>query len=193
MNYFPRLPSGLRHLDFGKCFHSCEFTGASEENIRNAQLAELTSLLLPYAQIGLDSLRTLMEPSKGNIKILNLCSLPEVLTNQTMIQLLLDRDHCKSLVELDVSRNQLKDSFFEHIAQNCPRLQDLNASHDRSLTGVGVKALILKPGEKLKRLNLEHCDRVGIDAVELARANGIQVTYHFLHTWLAGRTVRTNY
>ena len=85
----------------------------------------------------------------------------------------------RNVVELDVSYNGLPDRFFEHLAEISPRLRNLNASYNPSMTGVSVKALIMKPGEKLKKLDLEYCSCVGVDAVELARMHGVAVKYRF--------------
>ena len=175
---FPRIPSGLRHFDFGGCFFGHQHDGESEENIRNANLTELNSLLLPSALLDWSSVQILIEPRKGNIQTLNLSNLIIRRMGHITPELKLDKDHLKSLVELDVSLNDLKDSFFEHIAESCPRLRNLNASYNR-MTGVGVKALIMKPGDKLRRLALDGCKRVGIDAVELARMKGVEVRYGF--------------
>ena len=186
---FPRLPSRLRHFDFGGCFFGDQYNGESEENIRNANLTDLNSLLLPAALIDWNFVQTLVEPCKGNIQILNLsCLLKHVGHNPP--ELLLGPDHLKSLVELDVSSNHLKDSFFEHIADSCPRLRSLNTSHNNTITGVGVKALIMKPGDKLKKLNLNRCSRVGVDAVQLARTNGVEVEYSFPDDRLIAKQMR---
>ena len=178
-NCFPSLPSGIRHFDFGGCFSDRQFNGESEENIRNANLTELSTLLLPSASIDWSSFQALLKPCKGNIQILNLRAFRQSRLDGGIPELLLDRDHLKSLVELDVSINELKDDFFEHIAKSCPRLRNLDASCNNMMTGVGVKELIMKPGDKLKKMDLRLCSRVGIDAVEFARANGVEVNYCF--------------
>jgi len=81
------------------------------------------------------------------------------------------------VVDLRLSNAELTDSIAESIAKCCPRLRTFEASHNPKLTGVGVKALMLKEGDKLIKLNIDYCGGVGIDAVEFARSMGAEVKF----------------
>ena len=73
---------------------------------------------------------------------------------------------------------EVNDDVAEKLALHLPSLTTLDLSHTR-VTGIGVKALVEKPGSKLKLLNLNHCRDVGRDAVEYARSRGINVSHRF--------------
>ena len=188
--HFPKVPSTVRHLDLGRSLQLCNDFGESSDNLCNADLKELTSLVLPASNIGTAYLRKLLEPSKGRIEVLDLSSEGYGQRHDLNLEDVMDSQFSTSLKELSVSRNDFGDGLFEHIARNCPRLQFLNASYTR-ITGVGVKALVLKPGEKLKKVNLRHCERVGIDAVDFARASGVEVDFTFPDEKQAGKKVRS--
>ena len=68
------------------------------------------------------------------------------------------------------------------LALNLPKLKILDVSLTE-ITGVGVKALCLKKGARLEKLNLDHCEKVSVDAVEWARKRGVEVQYNL---WYEG-------
>lgn len=84
------------------------------------------------------------------------------------------------LTSLKIQDCDIDDETLEHVAAYCPRLTILNIRENPKVTGVGVKALVLKPGDKLQTLDLTHCTNVSMDAVEWARTKGLDVTYRHL-------------
>lgn len=93
------------------------------------------------------------------------------------------------VVDLRLSNAELTDSIAESIAKCCPRLRSFEASHNPKLTGVGVKALLLKEGEKLVKLDIDRCGGIGIDAVEFARSMGAEVKFSLADNLKSGKRV----
>ena len=103
---------------------------------------------------------------------------------------LLAAGHLSELKEFRLSNYVVSDQLAESIAARCLGLTQLDLSYNTRLTGVGVKSLVLKPGEKLTTLNLNHCIGVGIDAVDYARGHGIEVLFTFPDNMRYGKRVR---
>lgn len=79
-----------------------------------------------------------------------------------------------NLVEFETVRgSQITDEIIETIAPQLPCLEVLNLPQS-CVTGVGVKALVNKPGAKIRWLGLKDSP-VSSDAIEYARAAGIVV------------------
>ena len=85
------------------------------------------------------------------------------------------------VIDLRLSNAELTDDLATLIAKDSPRLKVFEASYNPKLTGVAVKALVLKEGEKLSKLGLDHCVGIGIDAVEFARSTGVEVKFSLGH------------
>ena len=79
------------------------------------------------------------------------------------------------LIELELRQCDVDDDALEMIAASCPRLEHLNVQTSPKLTGVGVVAVVRKPGDKLKMLDARNCPSVSGDAVRWAREQHVHV------------------
>jgi hypothetical protein len=68
----------------------------------------------------------------------------------------------------------LNDDVFELIAATVLRLESLITT-GAAITGVGVKALVERHADTLRFLRLDDCAAIGEDAIEYARAKGVEV------------------
>ncbi|CAL8582863.1 hypothetical protein XPA_008506 [Xanthoria parietina] len=79
------------------------------------------------------------------------------------------------VVDLDLSGPRLTDSLVQLLAARALRLERIKVASS-SITGVGVKALVTKPGSQLQFLDITDCMHVASDAVAFARhLKGLQV------------------
>ncbi|EPX72113.1 F-box protein Pof3 [Schizosaccharomyces octosporus yFS286] len=77
---------------------------------------------------------------------------------------------------LDLSDNaELNNDHLSHIVACCPKLEVLNLSNCISVTGSGFVSL-LRGLALLKRVEIVNCSSVSKDAIDAARAKGIEVT-----------------
>lgn len=173
---FPSLPSSLKELNLSGCYTISFRAPQSQSNLLGASLANLTSLSLASLSISLAALEALLEPSKGQLLKLDIsdCFLIE---NSDITQLIL-RNHLDSVVELRLRKTLVNDNIAELIAKNLHHLKILDLGSTR-VTGVGVKSLVVSPTIHLEALGLQNCTTVSVDAVDFARAKGINVTYGF--------------
>ena len=169
----PRLPSSLQFLEFkGRADENNE----GPANMINSYLPDLRSLLMDDTKFNSSHLSALLRPGKGNLEVLrivNCCELTEANINSHIQEGFLDQ-----VTKLDLAYSLVNDTTAELLASNCHHLKDLNLSSTK-VTGVGVKALVLKPRGKLECLILAQCASVSIDAVEFARSRGIHVAFYF--------------
>ena len=79
------------------------------------------------------------------------------------------------VVDLDLSGPRLTDSLVQLLAARALRLERVKVASS-SITGVGVKALVTKPGSQLQFLDITDCMHVASDAVAFARhLKGLQI------------------
>ena len=187
MSHFPRIPASLRSLDLTECYSiNCD-TQVSQVNIKDTNLQDLHSLSLSPGKwpISYENLQTLLRPSKSLLKKFSyLCCAME-----DNISSLIQEGYLVEVTELNLHYSSINDKIAELIAENLPRLKILDLAAT-SITGVGVKALVLKLGDRLEKLNLMHCTSVSSDAVDFARAKGVHVTYSFPDMKGKGKKVR---
>ena len=170
--FLPPLPISLRSLDLTNC-HKMDFSCMkSQQSIWAGNLTNLCSLSISRV-LGFDfiDLDTLLIPSKGKLKRLAVGDMYDHRFN-------LVENHLQELHQLNLSKLDISDETAELIAERSPRLKILDLSYT-AISGVGVKALVLKDGDKLEKLNLQHCISVSSDAVDYARANGVDVIFNF--------------
>ena len=105
------------------------------------------------------------------------------------IAAIVSEGHLTEVTELRLSNADVSDELVALVARCCPKLESFDASYNMKLTGVGVKALVLKEGG-IRRLNLDHCVGVGSDAVEYARGKGAVVQFTFPDSVKSGKRVR---
>ena len=186
---FPTLPSSLQKLVMISCF-SCDFDStASQANIINNNLTNLTRLFLgghPYS-LELDHLQMLLEPNKGNIEELELEACNGL--DPAGLISLGESGYLKKIVSLKLGQEDFDDRCLKSLVEHVPRLRKI-ALMNAEITGVGVKAVVQKPQDKLEHLILRNCYQVSPDAVEYARARGVKVDCYFPDASRKGKRVR---
>jgi F-box/TPR repeat protein Pof3 len=143
----------------------------------------------------LTALTHLLEHNHGALKELECRSIsPSPLGNDFDSALIIEfiSSGCLQNVEVLALCGQLiLDDTLLHIAQQCPRLTRADFSRCQYITGAGIKSLVLKQGQKLEELNISDCDKIGHDAIEWAKQQGINVIRHqHLSNYKPGRKVR---
>lgn len=118
----------------------------------------------------------ILDPNKGNLTSLNISN-STALDSEEVITLV-ESGYLENIVELTMMALRIDDGVAIILANRLHKLRSLNLGLT-GITGVGVKSLVLKNGCKLERLGLNHCHRVGIDAVEWARTHGVDVSFTF--------------
>lgn len=172
---FPILPQTLKTLDISGW--STADPTRRLENIYTASLPSLTSLnVTSSSQLPADGILRLLESNKGKVKKFGASKL--YFGSAQSLRDLATSGSLAGITELGLSTSCLDDSVAGDLAANLPCLTRLNASAT-AITGVGIKALVDKPGSKLEKLNVDDCRGVGVDAVEYARSHGIQVSFFF--------------
>ena len=172
---FPKLPSSIRTL-VASDWHACAFDSlASQAHIGEANLERLTSLSIGGGFL-LSDLLKILEPNKGRTTTLNLFNSTDLQYND-LIELI-ESGYLADIVDLAMKALPVDDHVAELLARQSCALQSLDVAHTK-ITGVGMKSLLLKEGNKLKHLNLKGCHSVSIDAVEWARSQGVSVIFTF--------------
>ncbi len=174
---FPTLPESIQILNLSTCVFLPIPGLALETGIQTNFLPRLRCLMMSFAYLlGIVGLQSLLTPNKGNLTTLRLefCSR---LTNEDLVSLM-ENGYFRSVTDLSLAACDIKDAAVEVLAATSPHLTALDLDYTK-VTGVAVKALVLKPGRKLERLSLKNCGRVGADAVDLARGSGVTVVFTF--------------
>ena len=149
----------------------------SDDIIPYPKLPALTSLTFSATcHLGISDIYALLSHSKSKLQKLDLLDSP--VDPLETASLLVD-GHLSELSELSLTNGDVTDTLAVLIAKHCPKLQRFEASYNSKLTGVGVKALVLKEGATLRSLDLVHCSGVSADAVEWARDKGVEVRFSF--------------
>ena len=149
----------------------------SGQTIKNARLSDLEYLhacLEEPAEVR--HLLPLLSPSKGKLRVLQLEVLLPAYSEYgpTVFQPLIASGVLSELTVLNLVSLPVSDDVARLLAENMPRLRTL--SLDRSyITGIGVKALVLKQGDKLETLSVRECTKLSHDAVKWARSKGISI------------------
>lgn len=175
LSWFPPLPQAIHTLNI-RGRHYCGL----DDILNHAKLDKLSRLVMgtfrPRNDLSVQALYALLEPNKGNLTSLDMTSCTELSSEE--MRRLASSGYFSKLEELHIPRTQVDDDLAKVLAANLSYLRVLNLSYTR-VTGVGVKALVEKPGTKLQRLYLQHCVSVGMDAVEYARSCGVWVKFAF--------------
>lgn len=185
---FPRLPPSLLTLDLSNCIPSPLLDDLGLANVMDSSLPEMKSLSLSsYHSMEPNRLLALLSLGKGKLELLNLknCNL-----QAQDISSLIQDGFLKNVIQLNLAGLPVNDACAELLATNLPYLKFLDLSSTR-VTGVGVKALVLRPSIKLERLDLMQCSSVSVDAVEFARSHGIHITYGFPEILKKAKKVRS--
>ena len=176
LEVFPKLPESLQVLDLCSCEFSRDVSHPlDQDSIYPNQLPNLKTLLLAgiYNLIG-SGVRSLLSANKGNLVRLNLAHCANV--GQEDIHTLIQDGYLKAINVLSLAGCHFSDETAHLLAKAAPALEYLNIKLT-TVSGIGVKALVLKPGRKLEKLNLDSCGLVGADALKFARDSGIDVQF----------------
>lgn len=188
LRVFPLLPPSLQKLVMFGCFECNLGSAQSHDNIVDSNMSNLTSLSMAnVTTLHPLSLYALLESNKGNLKELNVNGCHEV--DSASLSLLGKAGYLKEVVSLDVGNCNIDDRSVESLMTYVPRLRYL-ALERTKITGVGVKAAVLKPQDNLEHLFIHNCQDVSRDAVEFARARGVKVDYYFPDVSRSGKRVR---
>lgn len=171
---FPRLPPSLRMLNLRCCTTDRRLSQEGNDNLIGNSLPELEDLALTeFTGLTLNGLLSLLNASKGNLESLDIESCVQLESKD--IDTLVESSYLEEVTRLKLCKLSINDSTAELIAQNLPRLKRIDLSLTR-VTGIGVKALVLKPHSRLERLVLNGC-RLDRDVIDFAIAHGITVDH----------------
>lgn len=171
---FPRLPPSLRILYLRRCTTDRRLSQEGNENLISNILPELTDLVLTeFTDLTLNGLLSLLSASKGKLESLDIESCVQLESKD--INTLVEASYLEEVNCLKLCKLSINDSTAELVAQNLPRLKYIDLSLTR-VTGIGVKAIVLKPRSRLERLVLRGC-RLDRDVIDFAIAHGITVDY----------------
>lgn len=171
---FPRLPPSLQILTLWHCTTDRRLSPEGNDNLISNRLPELTDLILTeFTDLTLNGLLSLLSASKGKLKTLDIESCVQLETED--INTLVKIGYLEEVTNLTLCQLSINDSAAELIAQTLPRLKNIDLSLTR-VTGIGVKALVLKPHSRLDRLVLAglSLDR---DVIVFATAHGITIDH----------------
>ena len=155
--------------------HECDFINSmSQTNMLNNKLTNLTNLSMSSVhRMKCDDLQDILNANKGKLEELNINGCPSVdvedLVNLGKL------GYLKSIALLELGNVfDIDDVYIESLAEYLPCLRKLVLVYTR-ITGIAVKAVVLKSQDKLEHLILENCPGVSPDAVDFARARGVRV------------------
>lgn len=171
---FPRLPTSLQTLVLWHCTTDRRLSQQSNDNLMSNRLPELADLVLAeFTDLKLNELLSLLSASKGKLKTLDIESCVRLETEH--INTLVKTGYLEEVTRLTLRQLTISDSTAELVAQNLAYLKFIDLSLTR-VTGIGVKALVLKPHS-----SLEHLALTGLclsrDVIVFATAHGITVDH----------------
>ncbi|MCJ1322703.1 hypothetical protein MMC15_008052 [Xylographa vitiligo] len=183
---FPCLPLSLQSLTLVNAWGIGSRSDVADAYMERNDFSALTSLTVSAARF----LRPvvvagLIGSGRNKLQKLDLRDFDTSLG----IAALINEGHLAEVTDLRLSNADVSDDLAGLVARSCPKLKAFDASYNMKLTGVGVKALVLKEGG-IQRLNLDHCVGVGSDAVEYARGKGVVVQFTFPDILKSGKRVR---
>lgn len=102
--------------------------------------------------------------------------------DQKDIHSLIQDGYLSAVTVLSFAGCDFSDVSAQLLAKASPVLENLDIEQTM-VSGIGVKALVLKPGRKLEKLKLNACPLLSADAVDFARASGVDVQFiiHGIH------------
>jgi hypothetical protein len=128
-------------------------------------------------------LNAVLQDSENRTKKLFLEGFKETEDPLTTLAAIIISGCLANVTELGLLDCEIDNVLADLIATHCPHLESLDASCNPKLTGVGVKALILRKGTKVRTnlayINLDECTGVGKDAVDWARLMGLKIDFRF--------------
>ncbi|OZJ04513.1 hypothetical protein BZG36_02233, partial [Bifiguratus adelaidae] len=183
--------SGMRRQDHINLRHCLwQLFGKSQYKLREFSCQRLTmfgnSVLNPMLETSYDSLTSIdlsccvevddatldMLGGCTRIQVLKIISCPRV-TNTGIEKFTEDSLHIQQLHTLEIANNSnITDEGLEFIAKRCLALKQLNLANCSSITGIGLKKLVVEIDSRQSSLNvldLRSCDHVKPDAMALVR------------------------
>lgn len=173
---FPRLPESIQVLDLCSCtFFPDAFRPTGQNPIYQNQLPNLKALLLAsiYGLAG-SGVKSLLSANKGNLVRLNLAHCARLEPED--IHSLIQDGYLKAVNMLSLAGCHFADETAYLLAEASPALEYLDIALT-TISGIGVKALVRKPGRKLEKLKLDSCQFVTADTLRFARDSGIDVQF----------------
>jgi len=179
--YLKDIPQSLETLETG--LHALARPEHADCYPPLPHLRELRIYSHQVSTFQLDHFPLMLLPSKGKLEVLNVdfCGreingLAFSCSVDRLISTMLDHGILDKVAEMRLGfRGYLQDSHLEAIAGGCEELRSLDLAGCHQITGVGIKALVLKRGKKIQFLCLRDCSGISPDAVVFARKAGINV------------------
>ena len=184
-NLPPQLPSTIRAIAMAACN---PFFGIQGVDFADFDLPEMTRLSLAgWPGLSLSDLQACLLPAKGKVMQLDIGGC--ITLSSASLKVLITQGYLEAAEDLVLRSCNVDDEIATLIARNLPRLKNLDLACT-TITGVGVKALVIGLEGKLEHLCLDGCRSTNIDAVELARATGVKVAFGFPNPLSGGRRIR---
>ena len=174
-NIPPGFPLSIRSLDMTGCRAVERQPVEVSELCKSATLPDLSTLYVGHSNL-YDRL-ALMLLVTANERGLQVVDLSGRRFDDEVSMLI--RSNCLDTVErLILKETAVSDDGVLLIVQKLRHIKQLDFARTH-VTGAGVKTLITGYGGQLEWLGLDECRRTSIDAVELARSSGVEVSYKF--------------
>ncbi|KAI9807495.1 MAG: hypothetical protein M1825_005435 [Sarcosagium campestre] len=184
---FPLLAPNIRTLKLNDLrIMQDDLTG--EFRVEGADLTDLTTLEFDdYSRLKVSDLRTLLDPSRGKLKILSIAGSN---MDQQELEMMAHEGYFANLTNFGAHGTMMQDNFVEALAHNARYLQQVDLSKT-AITGIAVKALVVNC--PLVSLNLGLCSYISIDAVEWARQKGVNVEFYLQDNLKYSKKTRVGY
>ena len=101
---------------------------------------------------------------------------------------LFESGRLRNVRRLSLRQCQFNDTLAKKLTQHLRHVQVLDIT-GTSVTGIAVKEIVTRRGSGLQKLVIDSCHHVGIDAVEWARDQGVNVSFKFPESTKKGRKV----
>lgn len=187
---FPRLPSSIVSLDLSDSDRLVRFRAFGPLSYEMNPFPNLARLLVPRLyHLQPDSLYSVLRENQIKLRALNIAGC--ILITISHIHWLINSGKLDHIVELTLNTPDFGDAEATSLANRCHDLRIMDLS-ETTTTGIGVKALILKPGDRLDRLTLRSCQCISNDAIEFAQSAGVEVVrWEPNHPKVKAKKVRT--
>lgn len=180
----PRLPLNIRTIAMAYCGPTRSH-GFSFVDLNLSQMVRLS--LAGWSELSLSDLQACLLPSKGKVTHLDISGCLNL--SSADLKELITQGYLEAVEDFVLTACNVDDEIAILTAKNLPHLKNLIIACCPKITGVGVKALVIGLEGKLEHLCLDRCYSTNIDAVELARAMGVKVSFAFPGYVTGGRKI----
>lgn len=180
----PQLPSTIRTIAMAHCNNVPRIHRVSLVDFDLPQMVRLS--LAGWSELSVGDLQACLAPSKGKVTHLDIGGC--IALSSANLKEIVAHGYLDGVEELILKSCNLDDEIAMLMARNIPRLRNLDLACTK-ITGVGVKALVIRLEGKLEQLCLDGCHSTNIDAVELARGMGVKVAFGFPDPLSGGRRI----